>query len=203
MFAFAPDVLNRAIHSDFTKTTSTLDIQMHSNSPRQQLPSEAYSSYDINNADSSSGNRSSNDITIDIQTAPTGRSAPPFSSSSMAYLNHLEDDLSHLQDEWASVDVVLTSMKNAYSIHPLDNAPEELLSQVDRELCIGYDEVRSQVRQLSRSIERLEAELEPYLAIHRSQPPSLPKSSQGPPSDTALYPAPERKEPDGSASSSF
>ncbi|KAI9310185.1 hypothetical protein BX666DRAFT_2011039 [Dichotomocladium elegans] len=98
-------------------------------------------------------------------------SSPPVPQE-MATVNGIEDDLHHLQDEWASIEIVLKSLQNAYSVRPLENAPEQLLDDVDRELSIAYDELKAQVRHLARSLQRLDKKIEPF----RPLKPSLAQS---------------------------
>ncbi|KAI7886480.1 hypothetical protein K492DRAFT_203275 [Lichtheimia hyalospora FSU 10163] len=80
----------------------------------------------------------------------------------MATVTGIEEDLQHLQDEWASIEIVFNSIRNAFPVQPLKNAPEELLDEVDRELSIAYDDLKAQVRHLTRSLQRLETDLAPF-----------------------------------------
>ncbi|KAI7877719.1 hypothetical protein K492DRAFT_180452 [Lichtheimia hyalospora FSU 10163] len=78
-------------------------------------------------------------------------------------VHSLEEDLHHLQDEYATIEIILNSLRNAYPIRPIDTASEELLDEMDRELSVAYDDVKAQVRQLARSIHRLEEEIVLFL----------------------------------------
>lgn len=92
---------------------------------------------------------------------------PPQPTFQLSYedisVRSLEEDLHHLQDEYATIEIILNSLRNAYPIRPLDTASEELLDEMDRELSVAYDDVKAQVRQLARSIHRLEEEIVLFL----------------------------------------
>ncbi|KAI8138559.1 hypothetical protein BJV82DRAFT_673503 [Fennellomyces sp. T-0311] len=83
----------------------------------------------------------------------------PVVTQDVATVNSMEEDLHHLRDEWATIDIVLHSLRNAFTVHPLESATEEHLDDVDRELSIAYDDLKAQVRHLERSLHRLDAEI--------------------------------------------
>ena len=83
-------------------------------------------------------------------------------SQDIATVNSMEEDLHHLRDEWATIDIVLHSLRNAFTVHPLESATEEHLDDVDRELSIAYDDLKAQVRHLERSLHRLDAEINTF-----------------------------------------
>lgn len=107
---------------------------------------------------------------------------PPLPTFQLSYedvsLRSLEEDLQHLQDEYATIEIILNSLRNAYPIRPIDNASEELLDEMDRELSVAYDDVKAQVRQLARSINRLEEEI--VLFLPRTPIPTGSSTSTGP-----------------------
>ena len=85
-------------------------------------------------------------------------------------VSSIEDDLHHLRDEWATIDIVFHSVRNAFTIHPLETATEEHLDEVDRELSIAYDDLKAQVRHLERSLRRLDSEISTF---RPSQTPAI------------------------------
>lgn len=99
-------------------------------------------------------------------TASTTKGHAPSQQTSipedMATVTGIEEDLQHLQDEWASIEIVFNSIRNAFPVQSLKNAPEELLDEVDRELSIAYDDLKAQVRHLTRNLQRLETDLAPF-----------------------------------------
>jgi flagellar hook-associated protein FlgK len=66
-------------------------------------------------------------------------------------LKQLQDHLDDLQTDRASMEIVFTSLKNAFLIDP--SAEEE---EIDKEICRAYDDLMAQVRQLDRSLKRLD-----------------------------------------------
>jgi exonuclease VII small subunit len=66
-------------------------------------------------------------------------------------LEQLQDHLDDLQTDRASMEIVFTSLKNAFLIDPFAEVEE-----VDKEICRAYDDLMAQVRQLDRSLKRLD-----------------------------------------------
>ena len=106
--------------------------------------------------------------TINVSTtkghAPSQQTSIP---EDMATVTGIEEDLQHLQDEWASIEIVFNSIRNAFPVQSLKNAPEELLDEVDRELSIAYDDLKAQVRHLTRNLQRLETNLAPFRPLKK------------------------------------
>ncbi|KAJ8657106.1 hypothetical protein O0I10_007186 [Lichtheimia ornata] len=104
-------------------------------------------------------------------TASTTKGHAPSQQTSipedMATVTGIEEDLQHLQDEWASIEIVFNSIRNAFPVQSLKNAPEELLDEVDRELSIAYDDLKAQVRHLTRNLQRLETDLAPFRPLKK------------------------------------
>lgn len=118
-------------------------------------------------------------------TASNKRHTPAQQTSipeDMATVTGIEEDLQHLQDEWASIEIVFNSIRNAFPVHSLKNAPEELLDEVDRELSIAYDDLKAQVRHLTRNLQRLETDLAPFRPLKKATPLVLPGKPAAPPS---------------------
>lgn len=68
-----------------------------------------------------------------------------------AELQELQDHLDDLQTDRASMEIVYESLKNAFMIYPTAE-----LEEVDKEICRAYDDLMAQVRQLDRSLKRLD-----------------------------------------------
>lgn len=105
----------------------------------------------------------------------------PSSSAQNSTVNCLENELRHLRDEWATIDIVLTSVRNAlnFTIQPIETASEEHLDDIDRELAIAYDDLLAQVRHLDRNLKRLNEVMDPLREAARTttssnQAPSTP-----------------------------
>ncbi|KAI9491877.1 hypothetical protein BDB00DRAFT_873908 [Zychaea mexicana] len=96
------------------------------------------------------------------QTSSSSSTLSVIASPDVATVNSIEDDLHHLRDEWATIDIVLHSLRNVFTIQPLETATEEHLDDVDRELSIAYDDLKAQVRHLERSLHRLDAEISSF-----------------------------------------
>ncbi|ORZ13174.1 hypothetical protein BCR42DRAFT_419332 [Absidia repens] len=79
----------------------------------------------------------------------------------------LQDTLDYLHDEWATIDIVLQSLKTAFTIHPSKMTTEEYLDEIDRELSIAYDDLMAQVRSLDRNLKRLDTKIK---SCHTSEP---------------------------------
>ncbi|CAO3583613.1 unnamed protein product [Absidia cylindrospora] len=79
----------------------------------------------------------------------------------------LQDTLDYLHDEWATIDIVLQSLKTAFTIHPSKMTTEEYLDDIDRELSIAYDDLMAQVRSLDRNLKRLDTKIK---SCHTSEP---------------------------------
>ncbi|KAI8093302.1 uncharacterized protein BX664DRAFT_313369 [Halteromyces radiatus] len=77
-------------------------------------------------------------------------------------IGQFQDTLDYLQDEWATIDIVLQSLKSAFTIHPSKMSTEEYLDEVDRELSIAYDDLMAQVRSLDRNLKRLDVKIKSY-----------------------------------------
>ncbi|KAI8376216.1 uncharacterized protein BYT42DRAFT_573801 [Radiomyces spectabilis] len=75
----------------------------------------------------------------------------------MAEIDRLQGVLDHLRDEWTSINILLHSLKNVYTVYPLDS--EDQLDDVDRELSIAHDDLMAQVRSLDRNLKRINMEL--------------------------------------------
>ncbi|KAI8335867.1 hypothetical protein BC941DRAFT_471834 [Chlamydoabsidia padenii] len=71
----------------------------------------------------------------------------------------LQNTLDYLQDEWATIDIVLTSLRNAFTVYPEKLSSEEYLDEIDREQSIAYDDLMAQVRSLDRSLKRLDIKI--------------------------------------------
>lgn len=152
--------------------------------PFDQKPSSPYTSMDqqappVKKSRPSSSRTQSSQHQRQQQHEPP---LPPQPTFQLSYedvsLRSLEEDLQHLQDEYATIEIILNSLRNAYPIRPIDNASEELLDEMDRELSVAYDDVKAQVRQLARSINRLEEEI--VLFLPRTPIPTGSSMSTGP-----------------------
>lgn len=66
-------------------------------------------------------------------------------------LQQLQAHLDDLQTDRASMEIVFTSLRNAFLIDPSAQVEE-----VDKEICRAYDDLMAQVRQLDRSLKRLD-----------------------------------------------
>lgn len=87
----------------------------------------------------------------------TGRRRSSVNRQSSSYQD-IQDSLHHLQDEWATIDIVLRSLRDAYPFDPR-SASEENEDERDREKSIAYDDLMAQVRHLDRSLKRLDAQM--------------------------------------------
>ncbi|GAA5807932.1 hypothetical protein MFLAVUS_001312 [Mucor flavus] len=66
-------------------------------------------------------------------------------------LEELQNNLDDLQTDRASMEIVFTSLKNAFLIYP-----EAEWEEIDKEICRAYDDLMAQVRQIDRSLKRLD-----------------------------------------------
>lgn len=80
-----------------------------------------------------------------------------------AALQELQDHLDDLQSDGASMEIVFTSLKNAFLIYPTVEVEE-----VDKEICRAYDDLMAQVRQLDRSLKRLDKSIKSTLGATES-----------------------------------
>ncbi|KAI9300881.1 hypothetical protein BJ944DRAFT_243779 [Cunninghamella echinulata] len=112
--------------------------------------------------------------TITTTTTTTTNLAPSSSSSEQQKdIIKLEDTLHYLQDEWATIDIVLNSLKSAFTVYPSKMTTDEYLDEIDRELSIAYDDLMAQVRSLDRNLKRLDIKIK---SCHSTPPSSLPLS---------------------------
>lgn len=96
------------------------------------------------------------------KTHPTASQKPESAAKSVPTINEitvLENDLGYLQDSWASIHIVLDSLKNAFLVTPFEGANEQQLDELDRELGIAYDDLMIQVRQLDRALKQLDGKI--------------------------------------------
>ncbi|KAG2218130.1 hypothetical protein INT45_000428 [Circinella minor] len=120
-----------------------------------------------------------------LSSTPSSSSMPSsVVQQDVSAVSSIEDDLHHLQDEWATIDIVFHSLRNAFTTHPVETATEEHLDEVDRELSIAYDDIKAQVRHLERSLRRLDNEISTF------RPPQAPTTSTNTntPSTTSIVP---------------
>ncbi|CAO3620261.1 unnamed protein product [Mucor hiemalis] len=82
-------------------------------------------------------------------------------------INHFQNDLDHLFYEWNTINIVLDSIRNAFTVK--DDVTEAHLDEVDRELSIAYDDLMSQVRHLERQLKRLTNEIHQKLIVQQQQ----------------------------------
>ncbi|KAI7849379.1 hypothetical protein BDC45DRAFT_540106 [Circinella umbellata] len=115
-------------------------------------------------------------------TTPSSYMPSSVIQQDVSVVSSIEDDLHHLQDEWATIDIVFHSLRDAFTNHPVETATEEHLDEVDRELSIAYDDIKAQVRHLERSLRRLDNEISTF------RPPQTPATSTNTPSTTAIVP---------------
>ena len=80
--------------------------------------------------------------------------SPQHEQKIMQQLQELQDHLDNLQSDRASMEIVYMSLKNAFLIYPTAE-----LEEVDKEVCRAYDDLMAQVRQLDRSLKRLDKTL--------------------------------------------
>lgn len=66
-------------------------------------------------------------------------------------LEVIQQHLDDLQTDRASMEIVYTSLKNAFLIYPSAEWDE-----IDKEICRAYDDLMAQVRQLDRSLKKLD-----------------------------------------------
>ncbi|CAO3611678.1 unnamed protein product [Cunninghamella echinulata] len=114
--------------------------------------------------------------TITTTTTTTTTNLVSTSSSSSEQqkdIIKLEDTLHYLQDEWATIDIVLNSLKSAFTVYPSKMTTDEYLDEIDRELSIAYDDLMAQVRSLDRNLKRLDIKIK---SCHSTPPSSLPLS---------------------------
>ncbi|ORZ01333.1 hypothetical protein BCR43DRAFT_175881 [Syncephalastrum racemosum] len=90
--------------------------------------------------------------------ASAGRRRLSVNRSKSSSYQDIQDSLHHLQDEWATIDIVLRSLRDAYPFDPR-TASEENEDERDREKSIAYDDLMAQVRHLDRSLKRLDAQM--------------------------------------------
>lgn len=82
-------------------------------------------------------------------------------------ITQLQNTLDYLQDEWATIDIVLNSLKSAFTIYPAKMTTEEYLDEIDREMSIAFDDLMAQVRSLDRNLKRLDSKIK---SCHASGP---------------------------------
>lgn len=92
-------------------------------------------------------------------------------------IEKFQNDLDHLFYEWNTINIVLESIRNAFTVN--QSSSEEHLDQVDKELSIAYDDLMAQVRHLDRRLTKMTLEVNQKLL---KQPP--PVSPQPPPTPT-------------------
>ncbi|KAG2184873.1 hypothetical protein INT43_000786 [Umbelopsis isabellina] len=92
-------------------------------------------------------------------TAPQKANSAAKSATTINEITVLENDLGYLQDSWASIHIVLDSLKNAFLVTPFEGANEQQLDELDRELGIAYDDLMIQVRQLDRALKQLDGKI--------------------------------------------
>lgn len=85
--------------------------------------------------------------------SPKYNSTTPKSSVQSQYeaLEEIQQHLDDLQTDRASMEIVYTSLKNAFLIYPSAEWDE-----IDKEICRAYDDLMAQVRQLDRSLKKLD-----------------------------------------------
>lgn len=66
-------------------------------------------------------------------------------------LEQLQVNLDDLQADRASMEIVFTSLKNAFLIYP-----DAEWDEIDKEICRAYDDLMAQVRQMDRMLKRLD-----------------------------------------------
>lgn len=66
-------------------------------------------------------------------------------------LEQLQHNLDNLQADRASMEIVFTSLKNAFLIYP-----QAEWEEIDKEICRAYDDLMAQVRHMDRSLKRLD-----------------------------------------------
>lgn len=84
---------------------------------------------------------------------------PPLTTAPVnqtASVRQLQDKLDYLQDEWAAIDIGLSSLRTAFPAQPCKQPSKEHQENVDRELSIAYDDLVTQVRSLNRNLNRLD-----------------------------------------------
>ncbi|ORZ13496.1 hypothetical protein BCR42DRAFT_418425 [Absidia repens] len=77
-------------------------------------------------------------------------------------LIQLQDTLDYLQDEWATIDIILQSLKTVFTIHPSRMETEDYLDNIDRELSIAYDDLMAQIRSLERNLRKVDLKIKAY-----------------------------------------
>jgi chromosome segregation ATPase len=82
-------------------------------------------------------------------------------------IDHYLNEIDHLFYEWNTIDIVLESIRNAFTIK--ENLTEEHLDEIDRELSIAYDDLMSQVRHLERRLKRMSNEINQKLIVQQQQ----------------------------------
>lgn len=82
-------------------------------------------------------------------------------------IDHFQNDLDYLFYEWNTINVVLESIRNAFTVK--HDVTEEHLDEVDRELSIAYDDLMSQVRHLERRLKRMTNEINQKLIVQQQQ----------------------------------
>ncbi|KAJ2957217.1 hypothetical protein NQZ79_g7023 [Umbelopsis isabellina] len=102
-------------------------------------------------------------------TAPQKPNSAAKIATTIDEITVLENDLGYLQDSWASIHIVLDSLKNAFLVTPFEGANEQQLDELDRELGIAYDDLMIQVRQLDRALKQLDGKIS---RLQDSQPAS-------------------------------
>jgi hypothetical protein len=79
----------------------------------------------------------------------------------LSKISTFENDLDYLHYEWTTINIVLQSIRNAFTFR--ENMTDEYLNEVDKELSIAYDDLMAQVRQLDRRLKRMTADMKSQL----------------------------------------
>ncbi|KAI8888187.1 hypothetical protein K501DRAFT_282903 [Backusella circina FSU 941] len=79
----------------------------------------------------------------------------------LSKISTFENDLDYLYYEWTTINIVLQSIRNAFTFR--ENMTDEYLNEVDKELSIAYDDLMAQVRQLDRRLKRMTADMKSQL----------------------------------------
>ncbi|KAI8063796.1 hypothetical protein BC940DRAFT_321478 [Gongronella butleri] len=102
-------------------------------------------------------------ITASTSAAPHAAAGARIAGAGNEAIDQMQDTLDFLQDEWASIDIVLRSVKSAFTVYPDRLNDDQYLDDVDRELSVAYDDLRAQVRSLDRNLKHLDGKIK---AVH-------------------------------------
>lgn len=75
-------------------------------------------------------------------------------------IDQFQNEMDYLFYEWNSIHIVLESIRNAFTIK---HVTPEYLDEVDKELSIAYDDLKSQVRQLERRLKKMSLQVNQQL----------------------------------------